>query len=307
MYRIVDVVEEAHNLEPMGSKPKFWFSHPEMGICLFKAARPGSGEDWSEKVAERLAAWLGLPHATYELASWRGDRGIVTPRITGPDERLVHGNELLVELNPRYGERSTEYRTPLHTVAAVFSALELHNVVPPKEWIPPEGPMRSIDVLAGYLLLDALIGNTDRHHENWAAVETLPIPSSAPVRYLAPTFDHASSLGRNEPLERVVRRLNTRDGGFTVEAYAARARSAFYRDEGDLYPLSPIDAFGTAISICGTGISMWCNKLATLSDEIVREILEDVPKDRMAPESVLFVTRMIAFNRHKILELCQRL
>jgi hypothetical protein len=45
MYEIVDVTSDAGPLEPMGSKPKFWFDHPEWGQSLFKASRPGSGED----------------------------------------------------------------------------------------------------------------------------------------------------------------------------------------------------------------------------------------------------------------------
>ena len=46
----------ASNMEYMGTKEKFWFDHPELGDCLFKFARPHTGEDWSEKAAEQLAS-----------------------------------------------------------------------------------------------------------------------------------------------------------------------------------------------------------------------------------------------------------
>ena len=63
MFPIIDVTSDAGQLEPMGSKPKFWFEHAEWGACLFKTARPGSGEDWSEKLAEqpslRVVQWRG--------------------------------------------------------------------------------------------------------------------------------------------------------------------------------------------------------------------------------------------------------
>jgi hypothetical protein len=156
-------------------------------------------------------------------------------------------------------------------------------------------------------MLDALIGNTDRHHENWAAVEMPAVPGEAPTRYLAPTFDHASSLGRNEPLGRIIQRLGTRDQGFTVEAYSTRTRSAFYLDAGDKHPLSPIEVFETAIRICGGGVTMWCSKLDSLSDDVVLAILDEIPRDRIAAEVVQFVARMIAFNRHRLIELCQKL
>ena len=65
----------------------------------------------------------------------------------------------------------------------------------PSHWpsITPvsEGVASASDLFAGYLMLDALIGNTDRHHENWAIIQ-------AGRQYcLAPTFDHASCLGFN--------------------------------------------------------------------------------------------------------------
>ncbi len=65
---VIKVTEDASNSEPMGTKPKFWFFHDELGQCLFKEARPDTGEDWSEKIASELCAQLGLPHAHYELA-----------------------------------------------------------------------------------------------------------------------------------------------------------------------------------------------------------------------------------------------
>ena len=44
--------------ETMGTKSKFWFKHPELGRCLYKRIRPDTGEDWSEKVAEKLCELL---------------------------------------------------------------------------------------------------------------------------------------------------------------------------------------------------------------------------------------------------------
>jgi len=80
--------------------------------------------------------------------------------------------------------------------------------------------------MVGYLMLDTLIGNQDRHDENWGFV--LCLDRSRRVT-LAPTFDHASSLGRNESEKNRMRRLETKDRGDSVEAYAARTRSVFSR------------------------------------------------------------------------------
>jgi hypothetical protein len=302
MYRVVDVTADADQLEPMGSKPKFWFEHKDFGLCLFKAARPGTGEDWSEKLAERFASWLCLPHACYELASWRGERGIITPRLTSDAERLVHGNELLIELDPAYEPQSKTYRTPLHTVPAVLEALQKHGVVIPAAWTPPNGVEGCLDVFAGYLLLDALIGNTDRHHENWAVIERDGEIDRSPERRLAPTFDHASSLGRNEPEPKVRERLATRDKGYSVEAYADRARSAFFMTPDDEQPLTTMDAFSEVARRCPTGATVWCTRLRGLEDVTITEIVRAVPDELMSLPIKEFVERIIIHNRDRLLQ-----
>ena len=54
--------------------------------------------------------------------------------------------------------------------------------------------------MASYALLDGLIGNTDRHHENWMVDY---IYYQGDQRYkVFPSFDHASSLGRELAEER---------------------------------------------------------------------------------------------------------
>jgi hypothetical protein len=80
LFFIIEIPENA-NQEPeqLGTKYKFWFEHHELGNCLYKKARPDTGEDWSEKIASELCKLLGLPHAQIELASWKGSRGKVSP------------------------------------------------------------------------------------------------------------------------------------------------------------------------------------------------------------------------------------
>ena len=66
---IVVPTDAAVATEAMGTKFKFWFHHPELGYCLYKQARPNTGEDWAEKIASQLSELLGLPHARIELAT----------------------------------------------------------------------------------------------------------------------------------------------------------------------------------------------------------------------------------------------
>jgi len=73
-------------------------------------------------------------------------------------------------------------------------------------------------------VLDAVIGNTDRHHENWGIL--LRRTKRRWMGMLAPTFDHASSLGRelrDETRGKCRRRLLSEN---QVGAYSEKATGA---------------------------------------------------------------------------------
>lgn len=93
-FQIVNVPDDAADLtEQLGTKPKVWFQGKEY---LFKEGNPNTGNDWAEKVASALCDLLDLPHAVYDLAIWRGKRGVICPNFVPKGGRLDHGNELLM-------------------------------------------------------------------------------------------------------------------------------------------------------------------------------------------------------------------
>src|SRR5204862_7335430 len=98
----------------------------------------------------------------------------------------------------------------------------------------------AIDVLVGCLMFDAWIANQDRHHENWGLVEILG------STHLAPSYDHASSLGSGETGPDREDRLTTRDKRRSMERYVERASSAFYTSPSSKKPLSTLEAFREA-------------------------------------------------------------
>ncbi|HSN99472.1 MAG TPA: HipA family kinase [Candidatus Nanopelagicales bacterium] len=108
-------------VETMGTKQKFWCQADDGHRYLFKYAREGTGEDWAEKIAAEIAAVLGVPHATVDLATFKGHPGTLTLHFIEPDldHGLVHGNELLQEDRPGY-IIDTRYRASQHTVEAVL-------------------------------------------------------------------------------------------------------------------------------------------------------------------------------------------
>jgi hypothetical protein len=248
MYELIEIPADAAEApEQMGTKRKFWFHHPELGLCLFKLARPETGEDWSEKVACELARLLGIPHARYEMATWSGQPGSLSVSMLGELDTLIHGNELIAQLTSDYPapDVAPRFGNSGHTLPLVLETIERSGAEPPIPADLPNGVDTAVDVFVGFLLLDALIGNTDRHHENWGVIERLDLTEEDIWLHLhlAPTYDHALCLGRNEPDARRAERLRSRDRGNTVEAYADRCDSALYMNAADRKPLRTIDAF----------------------------------------------------------------
>jgi hypothetical protein len=282
----------------MGTKPKFWFSRAG-AMWLFKATRPGQGEHWAEVLASGLADLLGLPHALYELANWREATGVVTPRFTPEGFDLVPGNELLAERDPTYPREGARYvRTAEHTIDAVRAVVGDERVKLPIGWTAPAGVTTAADVFGGYLLLDAWISNTDRHHENWGLVVNL----QRDERHLAPSFDHASSLGAHEFDEQKSKRLASKDPAFQVEAYVQRprVRSALYGRSGDPQPLGLIEAFRAWAQTARC--DSWLDRLGGVGEDDISRLIDQLSAAAVSGPAQAFAQAILTINRRRILQ-----
>ena len=159
-YPIVTIPADAReDTEQLGSKPKFWVVlNGER--WLFKEARADTGEDWAEKAAAEPAQALVIRAATVELAEYQGRRGSISLNFVDVKggQALVHGNEILALRVTGYDKGKT-FSQADHTLENIESAI--------RGLFGPNRADAILTELAGYMVLDALIGNTDRHHENW--------------------------------------------------------------------------------------------------------------------------------------------
>jgi len=170
-------------------------------------------------------------------------------------------------------------------------------VLPPLGWEPAPDVVAGVDVFVGYLLLDAWIGNTDRHHENWGLVL-----SPEQEVHLAPTFDHASSLGRNESDASRKERLTTRDAGRSVDRYAERTTSALYGTD-ETKPLTTLAAFAEAAKANPAAGKVWLGRLAGVSSADTLGIFQQLPPTLITPPAIEFAQKMLELNRHRLLQL----
>jgi hypothetical protein len=295
LFPIIEVSADAAQAEEaMGTKFKFWFQHLEMGNCLFKMARPNTGEDWSEKIASELCKLLGLPHARYELAVWGDIAGTISPSFLTSNTILLHGNDILASVVSNY-PRDQGYKTSQHTLTNVVNALTMPGLKLPVGWNPVADITDAVSVFVGYLLLDAWIGNTDRHHENWGFM----IDQPKGIPYLAPTYDHASCLGRELQDSKRGKRLQQK----SIALYANKSHSAFFSDVADKETMLTFDAFSVIAKKYNQSAAIWLNRLESISSSDLQRIFQRIPGHRISSFAIDFSTQMLDCNKFRLLKL----
>jgi hypothetical protein len=294
--------------EQMGTKAKLWLVHGRTGQrVMLKFARQHSGEDWSEKVASHIAAHIDVPCPRVELAFVEDHRQRLPPQALNavlcwsflrrrPRDSLIHGNELLLKADPTYPVANT-YRACEHTIEAVHDVLQ--GYAPPASLALWPTMQTAFDAFIGYLMLDTLIGNTDRHHENWA-VTSGRTRAGAELR-LAPSYDHASSLGRELPDRKREARLGKAGRG-TLAEYADKATSAFSDDTG-AKKLSTLDALLRAARLRPDAFRAWRNRLHAVPPVALEEYVNRVPGYRLSTIGKEFAQKLIEYNYYRLVNL----
>lgn len=290
-YPILEVEQKGiGTLEEMGSKSKFWHTHPDDdAYWLFKYPRSNTGEHWAEKVAAEIADQIGIPHANVELAVFQGTKGSSTRSFVSLGQELVHGNQLLSWYVSDY-DPDLEYNQSSHTLSNIWSVLE-------RLFTHHKSKKTAKIRMAEYIVFDALIGNTDRHHENWGILRQRV--DKKWKGFVAPTFDHASSLGRELRDERRETLLSQN----RVGNYVSKGRGAIYWSVDDQHGLSPLDLVRQAIPQYPDILLPALQKLERLNVESVENTIRRIPENWISNSARAFAVQMMHFNLRQLREL----
>ncbi len=277
--------------EEMGSKEKFWYRPPEVQTdWLFKFPQSQTGQHWAEKLAEQTAAMLSIPHARVEFAEFQGTRGSATESFTAGGWELLHGNQILGAVDENY-DRDLWFGQSRHTLARIFQAMDI--IYHPA----PEKLERAKARVADFLVLDALVANTDRHHENWGLMFW---PTGA-ERYpsVAPTFDHASSFGRELQDKRRTMYLNDGRVGWYVE----RGRGGMYWSEAEPHGPSPLELVRRASRSYPELFKPALGRLKHIEGEAFSRLVGRVPEGWMTRPAREFATALVSYSHQQLKEL----
>ena len=290
-YRIVEVKPEwIINQEDMGTKTKFWYRDlDDNANWLFKHPRQNTGEHWAEKIAAGVASALRVRHAKVELAQFGDKRGSVTESFARGGRALYHGNQILETVFIGYDPKK-KYHQSQHTLANIFAGMD-------RVFEKSEAASRAKRTLAEYAVLDALIGNTDRHHENWGLL--LRRQDYSLRGFVALSFDHASSLGRELLDDRRDRFLKEN----RVGSYAEKGRGAIYWSEKDRYGPSPLELVRRAARDYSDLFCPLLLKLAEIDENIFCKIVERIPPDWMTSSAREFAVKLLCYNYRQLKEI----
>jgi hypothetical protein len=281
-------------VEQLGSKPKFWFRNPhDNQPWLFKYTRVNTGEDWSEKIASEIAHRLSIPAAKVELAQFMGKRGCASRSFieTKKGFELIHGSEVLAGRVFGYDKSKQRHQSD-HCLPNIIQAIE--------ETFPRNEQTVQLECLAGYMVLDAVICNTDRHHDNWGLVRG-PFKSGLIAHQLAPSFDHASSLGR-ELLDPRRKELLSKD---MVGRYISNGRGGIYWQNSDLKGANPMELTAMAAKVYPHYFRSALGRIRDVQFETFCEIVERVPNEWMSLAAKRFCIKLLSETTSRLTSLNQ--
>ena len=275
--------------EVAGLKPKAWLQTASEGEWLFKTHRPGTHESVAEVYAASLAALLRLPAAEYRLAIWNGQAGCASRKFEG----IQPGKQLLSSADARY-KVDGRFRHEDHTIELVADVLSKLSAGAGASATFADAR----GMYLGYLMFDAWIVNTDRHHENWGYIEV------AGVRTLAPTYDHGSAFAWRESDEKLLKRLTTKDVGFSIGHHLSRSMSALYATRsGVCEKLSLLEAVTCFARKCDAEeVTRWRCLFSGINTAAVSQIVNSAPASQVSESRKKWVAELLRINLERVLK-----
>lgn len=260
------------------------------------------GEDWSEVISTQIAGALGVPCAETRLCVRNGRRGSISKSLNRDGYSFVNGGDWMVDVgiegyrptfgrSPDAGQQLQQLNSPRvvqpgHTVENIRTALS--HVGPPLVPSLPDD-LCAFDVFAGYLVLDALVANRDRHERNWAVLRS---ELSGASDVLSPSFDHGTSLGYNL--------TDAKRESVGVEKFAFGGTAWRFEHTGKC-KTTLVELAGHALALSSdSGRAYWCERVAALDLAPVVDALAERRIEHLSVVASRFITELLDTNLRRL-------
>lgn len=187
MFELVDFSHWTIDMDtPFGSgaSVKNWIYDPvtgNKGIFKYPKLRDDfsiTGEYWAEKLAYEIASLLGIDSARIDIGVFNGKKGAMSYMLLKEHEELIEGIHYISKQYPNYnGDRFEDsVACTKYSIQMILSSLSEFPSLQRQFFQVP--------------IFDCLIGNSDRHHSNWAIIRN----TKTNTLDLSPLYDNGSSL-----------------------------------------------------------------------------------------------------------------
>lgn len=241
-----------------GSRRKILAINKDKEIAMFKYEKDNymCSEACSEKIAYEIAVVLGYECAKIDLAKDDNNKiGVLNYYFS--DRVTSSHTDIVAYLNKTHDERKNYY-----TISNIKEVLDKINPSLFKDFVK-------------IMIFDALIGEQDRHEENWGITEKQGTYS------ISPLYDNGDSLLREfkniQNAEKYYKKIKNFD------AYIKRSKTIIYKEDNqeqykhfelirylyDKYPEYVIPEV---------------NNLKKLTDEIITELVNKIPDELLTDE-----------------------
>lgn len=174
-----------------GTSAQEWivYGNPEQ-VALFKERKSDlTTDNFSEKISSELSYSIGLKCAKIDLAIRNGKVGMVSYKINLQEETIIEGIQYISKSYPNYNtttliDEDTGERYSLEMILNSIKELNLEEEI------------------FKIFIFDFIIGNSDRHHSNWAILK-----NNKDIK-VCPIYDNASSLCSYVTDEQIKRFMN---------------------------------------------------------------------------------------------------
>lgn len=197
-----------------GTRDKKIYTNPADGELYYfkqsfkKGQRDYKYEFWSEIIAFEVGELLGFNILPYHIAIKGDVIGCISKSMIEPNEELIEGGKYLQAFDNTFNPENVKERKR-YTFELIQEALISFN----KE-------SHLIDVIET-IVFDALIGNSDRHQENWALINTHSVFSEG-VSQVAKVIERKELNNLPSWLQKIVETVYTVKGKLRPEIARSR-------------------------------------------------------------------------------------
>lgn len=281
MYLIIDINSDYVHFKGMikGSQEKMDFKYKEKEY-MFKEPKINCGDCWSEKIATELGKVLEIKIQEVDLAKYNNKQGVLVEYslARSKGEELTEGSILLNEKIEDFDEKSTYSYIIVKEILDQYSKEVYENF---------------LDII----FFDALIGNTDRHCENWGIVET----KEGKIRMIS-IYDNSSSLGR-ELHSNTERKKNLLEDETKFNNYINGNKSLIIGLEENKKGISHFLLLKEVLNNNPLLIEKYKRKLEGLSFEKIENIVKKIPEEFMDNDSKELAIKILVKRKDKINEI----